>query len=702
MSLLYGAFLLGALTIAAPLLFHLIRRTPKARYEFSSLMFLQPSPPRLTRRSRLDEWLLLLLRALAILLLAFAFTRPYFRTQAELSLSDAPQRHVAILVDRSASMRRGAVWEDAIAEVNAVIDDLEPTDEVSLFAFDEKLEMLVAPKNSDGFEQNQRRELVRNKLDELSPTWGASHLGTALLGVAERLEATDDLHQTHAALQIVLVGDMQAGSQLDALQTNQWPKAVRLEVHSVVPADVSNARVRLVESQEEDADGERVPRVRVRNVAGSQVEQFEVVWSDGVEDQSRPVSFYVPPGESLVLDVPLEISSSPSDRLLLRGDGPGLDFDNTFYQVPAVQEQIRLAYFGSDAENDSDQMRFYLSRAFGETPARKVEIEAVETATMPNWEFDAAPYFAVITQSLSAPQQDGVNQFLEQGGNALVVLSSDDMVREMGAWLGGVQPLPQVDQDRAAKDSYALLGHIDFQHPLFAPFAGARYNDFTKIRFWRHRQVSLDEVDGATVIARFSDDAPAVWSVQRGEGTLYVMSAGWSRSDSQLALSTKFLPLLSRWLELAAKGRLTSQSYVVNQPAPLPAARGKRVVRTPIGDEIGLTEQDNVFTATTIPGIYTLLDEDQETKFAVNVADRESETDPLDIQRLEQFDIALGAAPSQIAQLDQMRQLRDIELENRQKIWKWLIVAVLILLGIETWLAARRSRQPVQVTGDLA
>ncbi|EAQ78542.1 BatA domain-containing protein [Blastopirellula marina] len=702
MSLLYGAFLLGALTIAAPLLFHLIRRTPKARYEFSSLMFLQPSPPRLTRRSRLDEWLLLLLRALAILLLAFAFTRPYFRTQAELSLSDAPQRHVAILVDHSASMRRGAVWDDAITAAKEVIDGLEPTDEVSLFAFDEKLEMLVAPESLAGFDQNQRRQLVRNKLAELSPTWGASDLGSALLGVAERLESADDLHQTHAALQIVLVGDVQAGSQLDALQTSQWPESVRLEVHNVIPADISNARVRLIASQEEETDGERVPRVRVRNVAGSQIEQFEVVWKDGAEDRSRPVSFYVPPGESLVLDVPLEIGSSSPDRLLLRGDGPGLDFDNTFYQVPAVQEQISLAYFGSDAADDPEQMRFYLSRAFDETPARKIEIAAVETEAMPNWEIDAAPYFAVIAHSLSQTQQDGVNKFLEQGGDALVVLSSDDMVREMGAWLGGVQLLPPSDQNSAAKDSFALLGYVDFQHPLFVPFAGARYNDFTKIRFWRHRQVNLDEVKGAAVIARFSDDTPALWSIQRGEGTLYVMSAGWSRADSQLALSTKFLPLLSRWLELAAKGRLASQSYVVNQPVPLPTALGKRVVQTPTGDKIELAEQDTVFAATLVPGIYSLLDEGQETKFAVNVADSESETDPLDLQRLEQFDIALGAAPSQTTQLDRMRQLRDLELENRQKIWKWLIVAVLILLGVETWLAARRSRQPVQVMGDLA
>ena len=35
---------------------------------------------------------------------------------------------------------------------------------------------------------------------------------------------------------------------------------------------------------------------------------------------------------------------------------------------------------------------------------------------------------------------------------------------------------------------------------------------------------------------------------------------------------------------------------------------------------------------------------------------------------------------------DQQRQMRDMELERRQNIWRWLIVSVLGLLFMETWL----------------
>ena len=82
MSLLTPLYILGALAIAAPIVFHLIRRTPRGEVPFSSLMFLSPTPPRLTRRSRLDNILLLLLRAAALGLLALAFARPFLREPA--------------------------------------------------------------------------------------------------------------------------------------------------------------------------------------------------------------------------------------------------------------------------------------------------------------------------------------------------------------------------------------------------------------------------------------------------------------------------------------------------------------------------------------------------------------------------------------------------------------------------------------------
>ena len=62
MSFLTPLFLLGGLAIAGPVLFHLIRRNTKERFTFGSLMFLRPDPLMVTRKSRLEDLLLLLLQ----------------------------------------------------------------------------------------------------------------------------------------------------------------------------------------------------------------------------------------------------------------------------------------------------------------------------------------------------------------------------------------------------------------------------------------------------------------------------------------------------------------------------------------------------------------------------------------------------------------------------------------------------------------
>ncbi|MBM4077233.1 MAG: alpha-1-antitrypsin, partial [Planctomycetes bacterium] len=102
MTSLAPLYLLGLFAISAPILFHLWRRTPQGRRSFSTLMFLRPSPPRMTSRSRVEHWGLLLLRAAALAILAISFTRPLIRTASSRTDSAGKTELVAILVDTSA------------------------------------------------------------------------------------------------------------------------------------------------------------------------------------------------------------------------------------------------------------------------------------------------------------------------------------------------------------------------------------------------------------------------------------------------------------------------------------------------------------------------------------------------------------------------------------------------------------------------
>ena len=52
----------GGVLAAIPLLLHMLRRTPAVRMPFSLVRFLSPTLPKTTRRSRIENWPLMLLR----------------------------------------------------------------------------------------------------------------------------------------------------------------------------------------------------------------------------------------------------------------------------------------------------------------------------------------------------------------------------------------------------------------------------------------------------------------------------------------------------------------------------------------------------------------------------------------------------------------------------------------------------------------
>src|SRR6266576_2179757 len=101
MSFLAPLFLLGGLAIALPVIFHLIRRTTRERTIFSSLMFLSPSPPRLTRRSRLEHLLLLIFRCAILCLLALAFARPFLKRATVTEPPSGVGKRLVVLLDIS-------------------------------------------------------------------------------------------------------------------------------------------------------------------------------------------------------------------------------------------------------------------------------------------------------------------------------------------------------------------------------------------------------------------------------------------------------------------------------------------------------------------------------------------------------------------------------------------------------------------------
>ncbi len=768
MGILVPLYLAGLTALSLPLILHLVRRTPRGRQEFSSLMFLSPTPPRLTRRSRLDQILLLLLRLAALALIVLAFARPFLREAASLSFADLTGKRLAILIDTSASMKRADLWQQAVKLAEKELDQLNPQDDVALFAFSDRLQTIIDFQKEGAAPIADKPQVVRNRLKQIQPAWGATDLGTALVSVAGDLDSASDVQQSSLEPQIVVISDFQSGSRIEALQSFEWPKRVPVVARRVSVTNPTNAHAHALPS--EDGDASTDARVRVVNAADSRSDQFFVAWQnktvprpsgsgpatrstgplpDGRGTDSRSdssVAVYVPAGQSRVIRLPRGTDNLQADRIVLRGDDH--DFDNTFFVVPPRKLEATLLYAGKDAAEDPEGLQLYLRLAVANDPLRQVEIRPLEDAKALASPADLAPRIVIVSQPLLAELQAALKPYVERGGVVLLVPKDDDAAALL-SFLEDVETAgvarPESSKGVAEVDSgadesghalrkasgratqltsekYLLLGDIDFTHPLFAPFASPRYNDFTKIHFWKHRPVTLKSPATTRIIARFDNGDPMLLERSVGQGRVLAFTSGWHPEDSQLALSSKFVPLVGALLDLACGRSEVADSVVVHQPVSLrdhrraggvsppvnsvptdtpqiggltPPARQDNVIviHTPDGLEKRLDADLSTFSETDQPGIYRAKVGSTETRFAVNLSPTESNTAPLNLEQLEQRGVRFGADLTRVERIDRERQQRDTELESRQKVWRWLIVVALATLILETWWAGRAERQ---------
>ncbi|MFO0869353.1 MAG: BatA domain-containing protein [Pirellulales bacterium] len=701
MGLLTPLFLAALAGLAAPVLFHLVRQAPRGRRDFSSLMFLTPTPPRLTRRSRIDQWLLLLLRLAAFAALCIAFARPFLRESSLLTLRDLPRRRVALLVDCGASLQRAGLWAQVVSQVQQELDQLAPHDDVALYAAGAQLAAVVDFPAADSPRDAAPAEQVRSQLAALQPTWAASDLGAALSALAAELSATSDVRQSLAEPVIVVVSDFTRGEKLDSLQATPWPAGVRVVLRPVTPASPTNATLQLLTDEEEEGTSE--PRVRVVNAANSTRDQFTVRWtSSGAAARpatSRPnaslpgeMSVQVPPGESRVVRLPVPTEDSASDRLELHGDDH--PFDNVCHVAPPSRQQIVLAYLGNDAATDPQGWQYYVRLATADDPWRTVEFRPL-TEDLTPLSVPPPPRLAIVTRALTTTQIEPLRNFVQRGGTLLLVPADATAAATQRPLLPGTSsdssatPDPAAGQNTSATDSFVLLGELDFTHPLLAPLAGPRYNDFTKIHFWRYRRLKLPDDTSLRVVARFDDGHPWIVHGREGSGQVLWWNSGWNIDDSQLAVSSKFVPLFQALLDLACGTTRPLTGVLVNDPVSLPTPHPALIVRRPDGSTARLAAEVTRYDDTTLPGVYEAAGGDTPLRFAVNLAPRESDTAPLDPDRWEQLGVPIGGVLTRPQQLEQLRQERDTELEGRQQVWRWLVAMVIGLLLCETWWAGR-------------
>lgn len=703
MSFLAPLFLLGGLAVALPIVFHLIRRTTKDRRPFSSLMFLAPSLPRLTRRSRLEHLVLLLLRCVVLCLLALAFARPFFQKPMVAGPPADRARKMVVLLDTSASMRREGLWPQARDRAAAVLRQAGPGDQVAILAFDRQTRTVLGFEEWNASGPAERVALAAQRLAALSPSWSATHLGHALSVAVDALEEAEKAGPDALARRIVVISDLQEGSRLDGLQGFEWPRRIEVDFEPIKARHPTNAGLQLV-AEHPDLAAEATNlavRVRVSNSGTSKRELFQIRWTDAAGAalaDAAPVEVYVPPGQSRVVAAPLSASLGTPRRLVLGGDDD--DFDNSAWVVPTVPDQLTVLYLGNPAEADPAQPLYFLKRAFQQTRRQEVRLVARAPEAPLAAAETAEAQLLIVTEPLPEAQADAVRSFLQAGRTVLLAMTSAEQAPTI-AHLAGVGALTAGE---APVSRYALLGEIDFQHPLFAPFADPRFSDFTKIHFWKHRRLATDDLPKARVLARFDDGDAALAQVPVGQGNLFVLTTCWHTSDSQLALSSKFVPLLYSLLELSGAIKTSTAHYAIGDEVDLARAAGAQAltIRQPDGAQVKLPAGQTRFSQTDQPGFYEVTSAQPPLRFAVNLAADESKTAPLSLDTFERLGVPIQAPATMAArQVEQQRRqhLHVTELEAQQKLWRRLLVLALVLLMAETWLAGWLTRRAAPQTG---
>jgi hypothetical protein len=675
MRFLFPLFLAGGAAVLVPILLHLARRRTRRQVLFSTLMFLEASPPRFERRQRVEHWALLALRCLVFLLLAAAFARPFLARPVP-ALAVGTGQRLVVLVDTSASMRRQGLWSAAQARVRARLTRTGSADRVTVVAFDRRPRTVVGFDAWASQRPDERVEAAMHELAAQAPGWDSTDLGRALMSAAEAI-VDDEGEGGSGAARVALVSDLQEGARLDALGISDWPARIALEIEALEAAGANASLQALPELVGAEPRG---LRVRVSTSGKGPDLALRVRWSDG----GSPVAVTLPAGQSRVIDAPARAADRPG-TLVVEGDAA--PFDDELHVAPPMPVRVSILYLGADDGNDPQQPLFYLRRAFPTTRLRTPEITARRPDATDLGQGTSAQ-LAVVTARPGPAALAALRGQLERGRSVLAVMEGAADIATVNALAGTGASATEATGD-------ALLTEVNLSHPILAPFADPRFGDFTKIRFWKHRRLDEKRLPGARVLARFDDGTPAWLLVPVGRGALFVMTAGWQPADSQLALSTKFVPLLHGILEASAGLDSGQAQFFVGDPVTLPALEGgERRVRRPDGKVVSLEASAAVFTETELPGLYAYEAAGTTRTFAVNLDPAESATAPMPPESLERLGLGLGQSAVASATAAPARENGfHAGLERDQRLWRWLLVAALAVVMVETVLAARASRR---------
>ena len=581
-----GLFWGGLGAASVPVIIHLLNRRRFKVLEWAAMRFIRESIRKNRRRLRLEELLLLLLRCLAVFLLAVAVGR--FVGCKSPGGTRAQTTHV-FLLDDSASM--GQKIADTTAFTKAASDLAEMLKEIS--SSDKVAVVLTSrPERAKGVEQIGRltdAETLVQPVKSLTVSDTAGQLHLALRTVSEFFgeEETKRTKKRLYVLSDFRNVDYASGGNLEAIRKQfktlrDGEVAVTLMSYGTPPG--LNLTAEAIEVLDKLAIATVSVRVqlRVRNNGPEPVTDVAVRFSarTGADEEPELPAKKIPtidPGASELVQVSCVFPDEGGAALVAELPGDSLAGDNAAHLALAVRSARKVLIVDGepDVANPEQAESFYLTYALDPTGDRgygnEVDVVSADDLTEVSFESYDAVILANVSDLLSG-QVEALDKYVRAGGG-LAIFTGDrvdrdfynDRLYQAGAGLCPVR-IGLAAGDAKRRQSYVRLLRGSIQNePVTRSFL-IQQEAFTQlVRFYAYTlveqtaDVAAGDFGPARVLARFDNadttprHSPAIVARTYGEGVVVMVLSSADKEWTDWPKDFTFVTFVNDMLEYISR-----------------------------------------------------------------------------------------------------------------------------------------------------
>lgn len=633
MSFATLAALLVAVLVAAPVAAHLLRRRRAEERPFPPAALVPATPPAARRRSSLEDRFLFAVRALSVLALAVLGATPFVQcNRLSLTRQTGASVALAIVVDDSLSMRARVAGKDgptrferAKRGARELLTGLTNGDAVAVVLAGAPARVVLAASTD--------LATVGSAIEALEPSDRATDLDAAMRMGADLLEGLPQIDKRVVLLSDLADGDPAGAPLSGSNEVALWAPLPEIEAKgepdcAVVRAERAGASVRVRVACTPVLGAPSAPA----SASAGATAALAVVPGEG---PSSGRSVQIRAGERVLRTTPL----GP----LVRSEEIGMELPS---DAPA--EGLTAALTGSDAIAEDDRapvsalgakLRVALVvdpaavhvETGGAPPVEQalaalaLDAETRPLPTVPDHAEELSGHGALLVDDapgFTPEMRRAVAQWVEKGGVLFLTLGPKAAAAPLGAGFDplvpgvvrwGASPAPGID-------------------PASFPLLGGSAVSFGDIRPRGRASLEAEALQGADVLAKWSDGAPFLVRRALGRGAVIALTVPLTTEESDLALRPAFLALLDRFVRIA-RARGGSPRVDAGDAWTFDGVKTVSVVRAGDGPDdrtpVPLTEAERRMRATPpVAGVYEVtLDGEREIRVAT-VPEREIDLRP--------------------------------------------------------------------------